>query len=70
MYKIRLCAFIYFSFIISIYLNTDNKGRIFTTDCKHVEYLYSGSFYGFMSNLYTWQAEAPGNSWLSISYKF
>jgi iron complex outermembrane receptor protein len=34
------------------------------------KYLYSGSFYGYMGNVYSWQAEAPRNSRLSISYKF
>lgn len=34
------------------------------------EYLYSGSFYGYMGNVYSWQAEAPRNSRLSINYKF
>lgn len=34
------------------------------------KYLYSGSFYGYMGNIYSWQAEAPRNSRLSINYKF
>jgi iron complex outermembrane receptor protein len=34
------------------------------------KYLYSGSFYGYMGNVYSWQAEAPRNSRLSINYKF
>ena len=34
------------------------------------EYLYSGSFYGYMGNVYSWQAEAPRNARFSINYKF
>lgn len=34
------------------------------------KYLYSGSFYGFMGNIYSWQAKAPRNVRLSVSYKF
>ena len=34
------------------------------------KYLYSGAFYGYMGNIYSWQAEAPRNARLSVSYKF
>ncbi|WP_221394084.1 TonB-dependent receptor [Dyadobacter sp. NIV53] len=34
------------------------------------KYLYSGAFYGWMGNIYSWQTELPRNSRLSISYKF
>lgn len=34
------------------------------------KYLYSGAYYSYFGSAYSWQAEAPRNSRLSINYRF